>query len=212
MTRFFRNYFWAFLAAGFFCIGLASIELVAAEANATAATADTNQTAAENAPQLDSVWGVIKSVFTYEVKLGAMRVSLNGVFLLLFMFGLVIMLEKVIRERVIMRIFEKTDFPEALEYGIARILGYMFMVIGFYMAFQVAGIDLSSLAFIAGAIGVGIGFGLQNVINNFVSGIIIYAEHPITIGDRIEVGGIAGRVKKISLRSTTVVTLSLIHI
>ena len=111
MTRFFRNYFWAFLAAGFFCIGLTSIELAAAEANATAAVADTNQTAAENAPQLDSVWGVIKSVFTYEVKLGAMRVSLNGVFLLLFMFGLVIMLEKVIRERVIMRIFEKTDFP-----------------------------------------------------------------------------------------------------
>ena len=206
MTQFFRNYLWTFLAVGFFCIGLASIELAAAEANATASAADTNQTAAENSPELDSVWGVIKAVFTYELKLGAMRVSLNGVLLLLLMFGLVIMLEKVIRERVIMRIFEKTDFPEALEYGIARILGYMFMVIGFYMAFQVAGIDLSSLAFIAGAIGVGIGFGLQNVINNFVSGIIIYAEHPITIGDRIEVGGIAGRVKKISLRSTTVVT------
>ena len=206
MNRFFRNYLWVFLAAGLFCLGLASVELTAAEGNDTATLVDANQTTPADAPEINSAWGLIKTIFTYELKLGAMRVSLNGVLLLLLMFGLVIVLEKVIRERVIMRIFEKTDFPEALEYGIARIMGYVFMVIGFYLAFQVAGIDLSSLAFIAGAVGVGIGFGLQNIINNFVSGIIIYAEHPITIGDRIEVGGIAGKVEKISLRSTMVVT------
>ena len=206
MTRFFRNYIWAFLTVGLFCFGLASVQVIADEGNNTVAVTDTNQTAATDALEINSAWGLLKTIFTYELKLGAMRVSLNGVLLLLLMFGLVIVLEKVIREKVIMRIFEKTDFPEALEYGIARIMGYAFMVIGFYLAFQVAGIDLSSLAFIAGAVGVGIGFGLQNIINNFVSGIIIYAEHPITIGDRIEVGGIAGRVEKISLRSTMVVT------
>ncbi len=206
MTRFFRNYIWAFLTVGLFCSGLTSVQVIADEGNNTVAVADTNQTVAADALEINSAWGLLKTIFTYELKLGAMRVSLNGVLLLLLMFGLVIVLEKVIRERVIMRIFEKTDFPEALEYGIARIMGYAFMVIGFYLAFQVAGIDLSSLAFIAGAVGVGIGFGLQNIINNFVSGIIIYAEHPITIGDRIEVGGIAGRVEKISLRSTMVVT------
>ena len=162
MTRFFRNYIWAFLMAGFFCLGLASMQLTAAQVNGTAAVVDANQTAHADAPEINSAWGLVKTIFTYELKLGAMRVSLNGVLLLLLMFGLVIVLEKVIRERVIMRIFEKTDFPEALEYGIARIMGYVFMVIGFYLAFQVAGIDLSSLAFIAGAVGVGIGFGLQS--------------------------------------------------
>ena len=149
----------------------------------------------------------VAKVINYPLfKLGENTITLKSLLVLGIFFVLVIVLEKVVRERVVMRIFEKTEFPEALEYGIARILGYLFMVIGFYMAFQFVGIDLSSLAFIAGAVGVGIGFGLQNIINNFVSGIIIFAEQPIAIGDRIEVSGIAGRVKKISLRSTTVVT------
>ena len=166
MTRFFRNYIWAFLMAGFFCLGLASMQLTAAQVNGTAAIVDANQTAPADAPEINSAWGLVKTIFTYELKLGAMRVSLNGVLLLLMMFGLVIVLEKVIRERVIMRIFEKTDLPDSLEYGFARILGDLFLGLGVYMALQIVGIDLSSLTIIAGGISVGVGFGLQNIIYN----------------------------------------------
>ncbi len=189
----------AFWVCALLCLWLVPV-LPAADQNASASA-----TALE---EVGSVSGVtFTKVINYPLfKLGENSITLKSLLVLGILFILVIVLEKVVRERVVMRVFEKTELPEALEYGIARILGYIFTVIGFYMAFQFVGIDLSSLAFIAGAVGVGIGFGLQNIINNFVSGIIIFAEQPIAIGDRIEVGGVAGRVKKISLRSTTVVT------
>ncbi|MEE2812931.1 MAG: mechanosensitive ion channel domain-containing protein [Verrucomicrobiota bacterium] len=156
---------------------------------------------------LQRIYEVAQVILTYPLfPMGERYVTLGGLLFLVLLFAIVVILARMIRDRIIMRIFEKTNFPESLEYGIARIIGYILMMIGFYMAFQVVGIDLSSLAFIAGAVGVGIGFGLQNIINNFVSGIIILGERPIAIGDRIEVGDTAGRVVKISLRSTTVIT------
>jgi len=187
------------------------------EPNGTQTTVgDQNQTATASEKDDDSLaepsadgggLELIKKVLTYPlIIMGDSSLTLQSLLILGILFVLVIVVEKLVRERVIMRIFEKTDFPESLEYGIARILGYIFMLIGFYTAFQVVGIDLSSLTIIAGGISVGVGFGLQNIINNFVSGIIIFAEQPVAIGDRIEVSGIAGRVEKISLRSTMVVT------
>ena len=93
-----------------------------------------------------------------------------------------------------------------MQYAVSKIGGYLFIAIGFYVALKLVGIDLSSLAVIAGAIGVGLGFGLQNVISNFVSGLIILAERPISIGDRVELGEVAGLVTRINLRSTNIVT------
>jgi small-conductance mechanosensitive channel len=122
-----------------------------------------------------------------------------------FLIGVVIG-ERIFRRFVLKKLLARTQLDESLRFGIERIVGYTIIVLGFYLTIQNAGIDLSSLAVVAGAVGVGLGFGLQNIISNFISGIIILAERPITIGDRVEVGGVAGQVSKISLRSTTVVT------
>jgi small-conductance mechanosensitive channel len=97
-----------------------------------------------------------------------------------------------------------------IDYGVraatGSIIKYLFLTIGFVIILQTAGIDLSSLTILFGALGIGIGFGLQNVINNFVSGLIILFERPIKVGDRIEVAGVAGDVIDISMRATTIVT------
>lgn len=86
------------------------------------------------------------------------------------------------------------------------IVRYVIVTIGFVVILQTAGIDLSAITILAGALGVGVGFGLQNIVNNFVSGLIILFERPIKVGDRIQVEDVNGDVIRISWRSTTIVT------
>ncbi len=111
-----------------------------------------------------------------------------------------------LRRFIVLRLLARTHFDPGLQFAITRFFGYTFIILGVYIALLVNGVDLSSLAVIAGALGIGLGFGLQNVVANFVSGLILLAERPVAIGDRIEVGGVAGQVRQINLRSTTVVT------
>ena len=98
----------------------------------------------------------------------------------------------------------------SLEYGARQAVGslvrYSFIVLGLFIAFQAAGIDLSALTVVLGALSVGLGFGLQNITNNFISGIILLVERPIKIGDRVQVGEIDGDVVDISIRATTIIT------
>ena len=98
------------------------------------------------------------------------------------------------------------DMEVGLRQSIAAIVRYVFLAIGLIIIIQTAGIDLSTLTVLAGAAGLGIGFGLQNIINNFLSGLIILFERPIKVGDRVDVGSVHGDVVNISARATTIVT------
>jgi small-conductance mechanosensitive channel len=100
----------------------------------------------------------------------------------------------------------RTNLDLGVRHAMGTIFRYVLMVIGFMVILQFLGVDLTGLTIIISALGVGVGFGLQNITNNFVSGIIILFERPIKIGDRIEVGNVTGDVVKISMRSTTVIT------
>ena len=140
------------------------------------------------------------------IKLGESEVTLVSLFKFVCLVFLIFVFERLLRAMLVRRFLQRTHLHPSMQYGVSKIVGYAFIGIGFYVALKMVGIDLSSLAVIAGAIGVGLGFGLQNIISNFVSGIIILAERPVVIGDRVEIGDAGGVVSKINLRSTTIVT------
>src|SRR5262245_18649326 len=90
--------------------------------------------------------------------------------------------------------------------ALGAILRYVIITLGALVILQGAGIDLTSLNVLVGAVGVGLGFGLQNITSNFFSGLILLFERPIKIGDRVEIGGVVGEVREIGARATTIVT------
>jgi small-conductance mechanosensitive channel len=118
----------------------------------------------------------------------------------------IFVLNYVFQRLILRRVLRHTRLDLGLQFAIAKITGYIVVVLGVYVALVTSGINLSSLAVVAGALGLGLGFGLQGIVANFVSGLVLLAERPLSVGDRIEVQGVAGRVVKINLRATTVVT------
>jgi small-conductance mechanosensitive channel len=140
------------------------------------------------------------------IRLGEQTITILTLAKIAFWIIAVLVLNIVLQRMVLRRVLKHTRLSLGLQFAIAKMLGYLVVLLGFYAALVVNGVNLSSLAVVAGAMGLGIGFGLQNVVANFVSGIVLLAERPIAVGDRVEVEGVAGRVTRISLRATTIQT------
>jgi small-conductance mechanosensitive channel len=149
----------------------------------------------------------IKQFLDFPVTtIGETELTLWTIVYLFFLLFVLFYVTGKIRRWVIYRLLSKSKIDLGVRIAVGTIFRYIILVIGFVIVLQTVGIDLSTLTILAGALGVGIGFGLQNVTNNFVSGIIILFERPIKVGDRIEVGKIRGDVVRISMRATTIVT------
>lgn len=104
------------------------------------------------------------------------------------------------------RVLPHTSMGPGQQYAVARVVAYAIFLAGLMVGVQSAGVNLNSLLVLGGTLGIGLGFGLQNIANNFVSGLILLAEQPIRVGDRIEVGETSGDVVRIGARSTWVRT------
>ena len=119
---------------------------------------------------------------------------------------LAVVASRIIRAVLEEDVYTRVSLPRGLPNTLTMMARYGVLSIGFLIALSIAGIPLDRLAIVLGALSVGIGFGLQTVVNNFVSGLILMFERPIQIGDTVEVGGLVGRVRKIGVRASTVET------
>lgn len=117
-----------------------------------------------------------------------------------------------VRKALNRKILRHFHIDKGTSYTLSRITQYIIITIGALISFQFVGIDLSGLAVIFGLLSVGIGFGLQNITSNFISGLIILFERPISVGDRVTVANIEGDVTEINIRSTKVRTVNNVSI
>jgi small-conductance mechanosensitive channel len=139
-------------------------------------------------------------------EIGKTHLTLWSIIYLVLLIFILLFVTAKLKRWVVYKLLEKSKIELGVRIAVGTIVRYLILILGFVIIMQTEGIDLSALTILAGALGVGIGFGLQNVTNNFVSGIIILFERPIKVGDRIEVGDVFGDVVNISMRSTTVIT------
>ena len=142
----------------------------------------------------------------WNAALPAIKLSLLQIFLLVALLIAVFWISSRTKRFLFNRLLAQSGLDRSLQYAIAQVISNIVLVVGIFIVLENTGIHLAALAVFAGAVGVGIGFGLQNIASNFISGLVILAERPITIGDRVEVAGIAGQVEHIRARSTVIRT------
>src|SRR6266478_348501 len=142
----------------------------------------------------------------WSAPLPAVSLSLVQIFLLIGLLIAVFWISSRTKRFLFDRFLVHSGLDRALQYAIAQIIANVVLVVGVLIVLENTGIHLGALAVFAGAVGVGVGFGLQNIASNFISGLVILAERPITIGDRVEVAGITGQVQQIRARSTVIRT------
>ncbi len=149
---------------------------------------------------------VVGGVLGAEAQFGSLGVSLGDVaaFVLTLVgaFAASRVLRTVLEDDVVPRL----PAGRGVGYALTTTVHYVVLLLGFLLAISAAGVDLNRVSLLAGAFGVGIGFGLQNVVNNFVSGLILLYERPVQLGDMVEVGGTTGEVRRIGIRSSTIRT------
>jgi small-conductance mechanosensitive channel len=154
----------------------------------------------------DSLIASIGAALNANLAIGSFSITLGGILAFLITVWASFLVSKFLRFLLEEDVYHHLHLAAGIPYAISTMLHYVILLIGFFVALGALGIDLTKVTILVGAFSVGIGFGLQNVINNFVSGLILLFERPIKIGDVIEVGGNVGEVSRIGIRASVIRT------
>jgi potassium efflux system protein len=155
----------------------------------------------------DSVGQAWSTILDFGLTLGQTRLTVKMVLFAVLVLYASIIVSWVIRSFLEAEVFPRRKFDRGVRDSIKKLLHYCFVLFGFLLAMSLAGVELKNFAVLAGALGIGIGFGLQNIVNNFVSGLILLFERPIKVGDMVVLDDEWGSVRKIGLRSTVITIL-----
>ncbi len=155
---------------------------------------------------LTPLMATIQAALNASIAIGSLEISLGHILAFLVAIWASFAISRFLRFLLEEDIYRHLHLGSGIPHAISTMLHYVILLVGFFVALGALGIDLTKITILAGAFSVGIGFGLQNVINNFVSGLILLFERPIKIGDTIEVSGNLGEVRRIGIRASVIRT------
>lgn len=158
----------------------------------------------ENLTVLRPLWSAGRSILAASFAVGSLRIVLGDVvafFLILWAAALVSRFARFVLEE---DVYPRLRLSPGVPYAMSAVLHYTVLLVGFLLAMSALGVDTGRFTVLAGAFGVGIGFGLQNIVNNFVSGLILLFERPIKVGDVIKLEDVTGTLTRIGLRASVV--------
>ena len=155
---------------------------------------------------LDPAWSLVEGLFSIKLERGTISISLGNILEFFLVVFLAYLLSRFIRFALQEDVYPRINLAPGQSYAVSSLLNYIILALGFVAALGVLGADFSKVSILAGAFGVGIGFGLQSVVNNFVSGLILLFERPIQVGDVVQVGTTQGTVNRIGMRASIVST------
>jgi small-conductance mechanosensitive channel len=155
---------------------------------------------------LDPAWSLAHALLATKLERGSIAISLGNVLEFFLIVWLAYLVSRFLRFVLQEDVYPRIDLAPGLSYAASSVLNYVILALGFVAALGVLGVDFSKVSLLAGAFSVGIGFGLQSVVNNFVSGLILLFERPIHVGDTVEVGELLGTVRRIGIRASVIHT------
>jgi potassium efflux system protein len=156
---------------------------------------------------LQLTWSLGLAVLATKLGRGPIQISLGDILEFVLTVWLAYLASTFLRFVLAEDIYPRTRMKRGMTYAVSSLLNYVIIALGFVLALGALGLDLSKVTVLAGAFGVGIGFGLQSVVNNFVSGLILLFERPVHVGDVVEIGDhLSGEVSRIGIRASTVRT------